>query len=73
MYKRQFINTINPVFIPRNHRIEEIISKALEGDYSYFEILNKVLMKPYDDQDKFKEYQKPPQENQIVTETFCGT
>ena len=69
----KFINTINPAFIPRNHRIEEIISKALEGDYSYFEILNKVLMKPYDDQDKFKEYQKPPQENQIVTETFCGT
>ena len=30
-------------------------------------------MKPYDDQDKYKEYKKPPQENQIVTETFCGT
>jgi uncharacterized protein YdiU (UPF0061 family) len=69
----KYINTINPVFIPRNHRIEEIITKALEGDYSYFEILNKVLMRPYDDQDEYKEYQKPPQENQIVNETFCGT
>ena len=23
--------------------------------------------------DKYKEYQKPPQDDQIVTETFCGT
>ena len=69
----KLINSINPSYIPRNHRIEEIIDKALEGDYSYFELLNKVLNKPYNDQNKYKKFQAPPDINQIVTQTFCGT
>ena len=69
----KLINSINPSYIPRNHRIEEIIDKALEGDYSYFELLNKVLNKPYNDQNKYKKFQVPPDINQIVTQTFCGT
>ena len=69
----KLINSINPSYIPRNHRIEEIIDKALEGDYSYFELLNKVLNKPYNDQNEYKKFQVPPDINQIVTQTFCGT
>ena len=69
----KLINSINPSYIPRNHRIEEVIVEALEGDYSYFEMLNKVLNKPYDDQNEYKNFQSPPDANQIVTQTFCGT
>jgi serine/tyrosine/threonine adenylyltransferase len=69
----KFIKTINPAYIARNHRVEEMIQNALSKDYSYFETLTKVLSNPYDDQLKYKDYQKPPEENQIVTQTFCGT
>jgi uncharacterized protein YdiU (UPF0061 family) len=69
----KFINSINPAYIPRNHIIEEIISEALKGDYSYFEMLNKVLTKPYDEQKQYKNYKRSPDANQIVTQTFCGT
>ena len=69
----KFIKTINPAYIARNHRVEEMIQNALSKDYSYFETLTKVLSNPYDDQLKYKDYQKPPEETQIVTQTFCGT
>ena len=68
-----FIKNINPAYIPRNHRIEEMINKALEGDFSLFNSLNKILSKPFNDQKEFAEYQMPPKDNQIVTQTFCGT
>ena len=38
-----------------------------------FETLVKVLSHPYDDQPDYAEYQKPPREDQIVQQTFCGT
>lgn len=68
-----FIKDINPAYIPRNHRIEEMINKGLEGDYSLFYLLNEILSTPFNDQKKYQEYQVPPKENQIVKQTFCGT
>ena len=68
-----FIKTINPAYIPRNHRIEKMITKALEGDYSLFNLLNKILARPFNSQKNYSEYQNPPKENQIVMQTFCGT
>ena len=40
----------NPVFIPRNHRVEQMIQAAVNGDYAPFHRLNKVLARPYVDQ-----------------------
>jgi len=68
-----FIKDINPAYIPRNHRIEEMINKGLEGDYSLFNLLNEILSTPFNDQKEYQEYQVPPKENQIVKQTFCGT
>ncbi|HUB85997.1 MAG TPA: protein adenylyltransferase SelO family protein, partial [Rhizomicrobium sp.] len=63
----------NPAYIPRNHRVEEAIVAATAGDFAPFETLVKVLAHPYDDQPEFAAYQKPPREDQIVQQTFCGT
>ena len=68
-----FLNKINPAYIPRNHRVEEIINEGLKGDYSYFERLNKILTKPFDDQHENIDYQRGPKETQRVSQTFCGT
>jgi uncharacterized protein YdiU (UPF0061 family) len=64
---------VNPAFIPRNHRIEAAIQAALRDDYAPFEELLTVLAKPYDDQPAFEAYTLPPQENERVMQTFCGT
>jgi serine/tyrosine/threonine adenylyltransferase len=64
---------VNPAFIPRNHRIEAVIQAAVRDDYAPFEELLTVLSKPYDDQPQFSAYAEPPQDNERVTQTFCGT
>jgi uncharacterized protein YdiU (UPF0061 family) len=64
---------INPAFIPRNHRIEAVIQAALRDDFAPFEELVTVLAKPYDDQRQYAAYMDPPQDDERVTQTFCGT
>ncbi len=64
---------INPAFIPRNHRIEEIIKAAVAGDFAPFENFNKVLERPFDDQPEHAMWAEPPRREQRVQATFCGT
>jgi len=68
-----FIKKINPAYIPRNHRIEEMINNALEGDFSLFNLLNEILSEPFDDQNRHIQYQNAPTLSQEVKQTFCGT
>lgn len=63
----------NPAFVPRNHRIEEMIAAAVAGDYAPFHRLNDVLSRPYEDQPEHSELQHPPKPEEVVQATFCGT
>ena len=69
----QRINNNNPAIIPRNHLIEQCISSSLKGDLSRFHRLIKALELPFTDQAEFYDLTKPPEENEIVYQTFCGT
>lgn len=63
----------NPIFIPRNHRIEEAIQAAYRGDYQPFHRLNDILQHPFAEQPDTTEYESAPAPEQIVQATFCGT
>lgn len=63
----------NPAFIPRNHRVEEVIAAALKADFAPFERLNRVLATPYADQPEDADLAAPPTQDQVVPATFCGT
>lgn len=64
----------NPAVIPRNHRVEEALSAAVDrGEYSVLERLLDALRTPYDYTKKQKEYAAPPQCNATPYRTFCGT
>jgi serine/tyrosine/threonine adenylyltransferase len=68
------MRAVNPAFIPRNHRVEAMIQAAVNNDdYAPFEELLTVLSKPYEDQPQFADYAAPPQPDQRVLQTFCGT
>jgi uncharacterized protein YdiU (UPF0061 family) len=67
------MRSVNPAFIPRNHRIEAVIQAAVNNDYAPFEELLTVLSKPFEDQPEFAAYAEPPLPEQRVTQTFCGT
>jgi uncharacterized protein YdiU (UPF0061 family) len=65
---------VNPAFIPRNHRIEAVISAAIgNNDFAPFEELIAVLAHPYQDQPARAAYAEPPQPEERVLQTFCGT
>lgn len=64
----------NPAFIARNHLVEEAIDSATnDSDLAAFNKLVDVLEAPYVFDSSLSKYAMPPQENQIVKQTFCGT
>jgi uncharacterized protein YdiU (UPF0061 family) len=63
----------NPVFIPRNHRIQEVITAAYDGDFEPFHRLHAVLGEPYREQPLNAAYESPPRPEEEVQATFCGT
>ena len=67
------MRSANPAFIPRNHRIEEMIAAATSGDFGPFHRLVRVLARPYDDQPSDAELAAPPGADQWSYRTFCGT
>jgi uncharacterized protein YdiU (UPF0061 family) len=72
--RAEMMRRVNPAFIPRNHRVEEALSAAVErDDYAPFDMLLKILSRPFDDQPEFAEFMQPAPESEIPYQTFCGT
>jgi serine/tyrosine/threonine adenylyltransferase len=72
--RAQAMRNVNPAFIPRNHRVGQALDAAIEnGDFSPFVELLTVLSRPYEDQAAFTDYANPPQTDERVFRTFCGT
>ncbi|SHL68597.1 Uncharacterized conserved protein YdiU, UPF0061 family [Roseovarius litoreus] len=63
----------NPVYIPRNHRVEQMIAAAVAGDFAPFERLLRVLADPFTPQEGARDLTHPPQPAEVVHQTFCGT
>jgi uncharacterized protein YdiU (UPF0061 family) len=64
----------NPAVIPRNHRVEEALSAAVEkGDLSVMERLLAALANPYAYAPEQDEYAAPPEPSSCPYRTFCGT
>jgi uncharacterized protein YdiU (UPF0061 family) len=71
--RRVAMLAVNPMFIPRNHRIEAAIAHAETGRFDKFNELVEVLARPYEDQPEFAEYAQIPTPAEEVRQTFCGT
>ncbi len=67
------MQSVNPVYIPRNHRIEEAIQAGMKQDFAPFHRLHQVLKTPFEVQPDFTEYESAPKPDEVVCETFCGT
>jgi len=63
----------NPVFIPRNHRMEEMITAAEQGDYGPFRRMLAVFTNPFTEQSGNADLETPPRPEERVQATFCGT
>ncbi|MGQ3489263.1 protein adenylyltransferase SelO [Roseovarius pacificus] len=70
---RDTMRSANPIYIPRNHRIEQMIQAAVAGDFRPFDRLMRVLSHPYDAQPDAQDLMRPPEPSEVVQQTFCGT
>jgi len=71
--KLKLMRKVNPIVIPRNHKIEEALSLANNGDIRQVIELLEILKKPYDNKKKSKNYQIAPLKSYERYKTFCGT
>jgi serine/tyrosine/threonine adenylyltransferase len=70
----QLMSGVNPVYVPRNHRIEQVIEAAvIERNFDPFERLLRVGAQPYVEHSEYAQYALPPRPEERVLETFCGT
>lgn len=69
----QLMKSSNPALIPRNHRVEEALKAAVQGDYSVMERLLHVLSSPYAHSPEQADYSTPPEPSDCPYRTFCGT
>ena len=67
----ELMHSVNPLVIPRNHKVEEALKAANNDNLKPLNNLIKILQKPYDKQEKNTGYQFPNKDNKY--QTFCGT
>jgi len=63
----------NPAVIPRNHKVEQVLDAATNGDLKPLKDLLTALQEPYKNRSDLKPYQSPPKQDERVYQTFCGT
>jgi len=69
----KLMRSVNPSIIPRNHKVEEVLEAANNDDLKPMKNFLNILEKPYENQNKFFEYQSPAPINNEKYQTFCGT
>ena len=63
----------NPLVIPRNHKVEEVLKAAEQGNYDPLTAILSVLKNPYTEDKKIEPFQNPAPESATAYQTFCGT
>ena len=64
----------NPVYIPRNHLVEEALTAATAGDLGPFDRLLDVVTNPFEARTGLQRYAQPaPADFGADYQTFCGT
>lgn len=63
----------NPAVIPRNHRVEEALEAAEQGDLAVMERLLAALADPFAHDSEQQAYAELPPRSELPYRTFCGT
>jgi uncharacterized protein YdiU (UPF0061 family) len=67
------MDRVNPVYIPRNHLIENALTAATAGDLGLFLELLDVMVEPFEERSDREEYAAPAPPSFGAYRTFCGT
>jgi uncharacterized protein YdiU (UPF0061 family) len=67
------MDRVNPIYIPRNHLVEEALAAATAGDLGPFQRLLDVLARPFEERPGLEPYTGPAPPSFGPYRTFCGT
>ena len=69
----QAMDRVNPIYIPRNHKVEESLAAAVNQDMTPFTKLLEVVIQPFDEVAGNEAYAEPAPATNRRYQTFCGT
>jgi uncharacterized protein YdiU (UPF0061 family) len=68
------MDAVNPIYIPRNHLVDEALNAATDGDLEPFTMLFDVLQSPFVERPGLGRFTQPaPDEFGSGFQTYCGT
>jgi serine/tyrosine/threonine adenylyltransferase len=67
------MDRVNPVYIPRNHLVEQALAAATEGDLDPLDRLLDAVTAPYQERPGLQRYAATAPEDFGPYQTFCGT
>ncbi|MDA9573525.1 YdiU family protein [Rickettsiales bacterium] len=68
------MDKINPILIPRNHIISDIITRSIsQNNFSELTELIKAIKSPFIKKSQYSKYYQAPTKMQRIKNTFCGT
>ncbi|CAJ1587287.1 protein adenylyltransferase SelO [[Mycobacterium] wendilense] len=67
------MDRVNPIYIPRNHLVEQALAAATDGDLEPFERLLAAVTDPYVERAGLERYAEPAPDSFGPYQTFCGT
>jgi len=68
----KLMKSVNPMVIPRNHKVEEVLNEANKNNIEPLNKLLEILNNPYSEQKGVKDFQMPSTSKEKY-QTFCGT
>jgi uncharacterized protein YdiU (UPF0061 family) len=67
------MDRVNPVYVPRNHLVDDALGAATAGDLEPFHRLVDVLARPFEARPGLEPYALPAPPSSGTHRTFCGT
>jgi len=67
------MDRVNPVYIPRNHLVEEALTAGTEGDLAPLTRLLDAVTRPFEERPGLARYAEPAPQDFGAYRTFCGT
>lgn len=67
------MNSVNPLYIPRNHKVEAALEAAVSGDMAPYWQLLEIVSHPFEERADWTEFAQPAPTGSAPCVTFCGT
>ena len=67
------MESVNPIYIPRNHNVDKAIKAAYKEDLEPMNELLEALQNPFEENIMYSHLAIPPKDEEKILQTFCGT